>query len=302
MKEVLLRKPEPQKIEVQGGIREWFQRHSKGIDRGLSLLATLIITLFCLVPLFWVFTTSLKPMGSEYLTPIELWPAEPTLDAYRAVVNQLGFLVPLRNSFIVSLSTAALCLVVSAPAAYAVARLRFRYKVESLVLLQLGAMIPPVVTIAPTFVLLKNIGLLKSLPAMIVPNVFYCVPLATWLLASYFAELPWELEDAAKVDGFKPFQIFLRVIIPLSLPGMFAAGMFAFIGSYGEFMLASVVTLGIEEVQTIPVAIQNFSFAFRQQWTWISAGVVLALLPVVLIVLVFQRWVIRGLTAGSVKY
>ena len=283
-------------------MKDWLQRHNKRIDRGLSLLATLAITLFCMIPLIWVFSTSLKPMGAEYLKPITLWPREPTLDAYRQVINELGFLTPLRNSFIVSLSTAALCLVVSAPAAYTVARLRFRYKIESLVLLQLGAMIPPVVTIAPTFVLLKSIGLLKSLPAMVIPNMFYCVPLATWLLASYFAELPWELEDAAKVDGYKPFQIFLRVIVPLSLPGMFAAGMFAFIGSYGEFMLASVVTLGIEEVQTIPVAIQNFSFAFRQQWTWIAAGVVLALLPVVVIVLVFQRWVIRGLTAGSVKY
>ena len=283
-------------------MKEWLQRNSKIIDRGLSLLATLVITLFCMIPLLWVFSTSLKPMGTEYLRPVTLWPQEPTLDAYRAVIRELGFLTPLRNSFIVSLSTAALCLVVSSTAAYAVARLRFRYKIQSLMLLQLGAMIPPVVTIAPTFVLLKEIGLLKSLPAMVIPNVFYSVPLATWLLASYYAELPWELEDAAKVDGYKPFQIFLRIIIPLSLPGMFAAGMFAFIGSYGEFMLASVVTLGIEDVQTIPVAIQNFSFAFRQQWTWISAGVVLALLPVVAIVLIFQRWVIRGLTAGAVKY
>lgn len=283
-------------------MKEWLQRNNKIIDRGLSLLATLVITLFCMIPLLWVFSTSLKPMGTEYLKPVTLLPQEPTLDAYRAVIRELGFLTPLRNSFIVSLSTAALCLVVSSTAAYAVARLRFRYKIQSLVLLQLGAMIPPVVTIAPTFVLLKEIGLLKSLPAMVIPNVFYSVPLATWLLASYYAELPWELEDAAKVDGYKPFQIFLRVIIPLSLPGMFAAGMFAFIGSYGEFMLASVVTLGIEDVQTIPVAIQNFSFAFRQQWTWISAGIVLALLPVVGIVLIFQRWVIRGLTAGAVKY
>jgi multiple sugar transport system permease protein len=302
MNQLTLPRPEPQAVPHRSRAKEWLQRHSKSIDRTLALLVTVLIMLFCLIPLLWVFTTSLKPMGAEYLTPIELWPSQPTLDAYRAVVNQLQFSAPLRHSFLVSLSTALLCLAVPSTAAYAVARLRFRYKVESLVLLQLGAMIPPVVTIAPTFVLLKSMGLLKSLPAMVIPNVFYCVPLATWLLASYFAELPWELEDAAKVDGFKPFQIFLRVIVPLSLPGMFAAGMFAFIGSYGEFMLASVVTLGIEEVQTIPVAIQNFSFAFRQQWTWISAGVVLALLPVVLIVLIFQRWVIRGLTAGSVKY
>jgi multiple sugar transport system permease protein len=137
---------------------------------------------------------------------------------------------------------------------------------------------------------------------MIIPNIFYSVPLATWLLASYFVELPYELEDAAKVDGYRPWQIFWKVIIPLSAPGMFAAGMFAFIGSYGEFMLASVVTLGIQDVQTVPVAIQNFSFAFRQQWTWISAGVILALIPVIALVLIFQRLVIKGLTAGAVKY
>ena len=283
-------------------INQWTQRNQKAIDRALSWLATLLITLFCLSPLYWILSTSFKPMGTEYLIPVQLWPKQPTLQAYQAAIKDLNFFVPLANSFIVSFSTAVLCLAVSSLSAYAVARLRFRYKIQSLLLLQLGAMIPPVVTIAPTFVLLKSLGLLRTLPAMIIPNVFYNVPLATWLLTSYFVELPHELEDAAKVDGYKPLQIFWKVIIPLSAPGMFAAGVFAFIGSYGEFMLASVVTLGIQDVQTVPVAIQNFSFAFRQQWTWISAGVILALIPVVALVLIFQRWVIRGLTAGAVKY
>jgi multiple sugar transport system permease protein len=283
-------------------MKEWFQHHREGLGRVLAALVTLLITLFCLLPLFWVLSTSLKPMGAEYLMPVELWPRQPTLQAYKAVLSQLGFIVPLRNSFIVSFSTAVLSLCISSISAYAVARLRFKYKIQSLLLLQLGAMIPPVVTIAPTFVLLKSLGLLRTLPAMIIPNVFYSVPLSTWLLASYYVDLPYELEDAAKVDGYRPFQIFLKVILPLSAPGMFAAGMFAFIGSYGEFMLASVATLGSQDVQTIPVAIQNFSFAFRQQWTWISAGLVLAMIPVVALVLIFQGWVIKGLTAGAVKY
>jgi multiple sugar transport system permease protein len=180
--------------------------------------------------------------------------------------------------------------------------MRFKYKIESLLILQLGAMIPPVVTIAPTFVLLRQLGLLRTLPAMIIPNVFYSVPLATWLLASYFAELPYELEDAGKVDGYKPLQIYLKVILPLSAPGLFAAGVFAFIGTFGEFMLGNVVTMGVPAVATVPVAIQNFSFQFRQQYTWISAGIILALIPVVSLVVIFQRWVIRGLTAGAVKY
>ena len=263
---------------------------------------TLLITAFCLSPLYWVAITSLKPMGAEYLMPIQLWPEQPTLQAYDAVITQLGFLVPVRNSFVVALSTAVLCLAISSLSAYAIARMRFKYKVQSLLILQLGAMIPPVVTIAPTFVLLRQLGLLRTLPAMIIPNVFYNVPLATWLLASYFVELPFELEDAAKVDGYKPLQIFRKVILPLSAPGLFAAGVFAFIGTFGEFMLGNVVTMGLPDVATVPIAVQNFSFQFRQQYTWVSAGIILALIPVVTLVVIFQRWVIRGLTAGAVKY
>lgn len=267
-----------------------------------SLAITGAIVAFCLLPLYWTFSTSFKARGQEYLIPPEVWPSEPSLQAYQTTIFDLEFLIPLGNSVLVSLATAIICLMVASLSAYAVARLRFRYKIESLLLLQIGAMIPPVVTIAPTFIMLRTFDLLSTLPAMILPNVFYNVPIATWLLASYFAELPHDLEDAAKIDGYRPFQIYWRVILPLAAPGLFAAGVFAFIGSYGEFMLASVVTLGQSDVQTAPVAIQNFAFEFRQQWTWISAGVVLALLPVVMLVVIFQRWVIRGLSAGAVKY
>lgn len=278
------------------------RRNRKIIHWGQSLLVTLVITVFCLSPLYWIFSTSLKPLGGEYLIPIQYWPQEPTTQAYDAVINQLNFLTPVRNSFVVALTTAVLALVVSSLSAYAIARMRFKYKVQSLLILQIGAMIPPVVTIAPTFVLLRSLGLLRTLPAIIIPNVFYSVPLATWLLASYFVELPYELEDAAKVDGYKPLQIFRKVILPLSAPGLFAAGVFAFIGTFGEFMLSNVVTMGLPDVQTVPVAIQNFSSQFRMQWTWVSAGIILALIPVVSLVVILQRWVIRGLTAGAMKY
>jgi multiple sugar transport system permease protein len=127
---------------------EWRLRNRKRIESVLSLLVTLLIAAFSLIPLLWVLSTSLKPMGAEYLIPIELWPREPTLQAYRAVIFELDFLVPLVNSFIVSFAVAVLCLGVSSLSAYAIARLRFKYKIESLLLLQMGAMIPPVVTIA----------------------------------------------------------------------------------------------------------------------------------------------------------
>jgi multiple sugar transport system permease protein len=280
----------------------WFLRNRKRIDRALSIVVVLLIAFFCLFPLYWVFVTSIKPLGGELVMPVELWPSQPTLQAYQAAIGENNFLIPLRNSVIVSLSTVILCLALASLSAYAIARMHFKYRVGSLLFLQVGGMIPPVVTIASTFVLLRALGLLRTLPAMIIPNAFYCIPLATWLLASYFVELPFELEDAAKVDGYKPLAIFRRVILPLSAPGLFAAGVFVFIGSYGEFMLASVATMGQASVVTVPVAIQNFTFGHRSQWTWICAGVILALLPVVALVVIFQRWVIRGLTAGAVKY
>ena len=218
------------------------------------------------------------------------------------VASLLSFLAPIRNSLIVSTSVTVVSLILAALAAYAISRLRFRWRIQSLMLLWMGGLIPAIMVILPTFVLLRSLGLLRTLMAMILPNIAYCIPLETWLLAIYFSSLPWELEDAAKVDGHKPLQIFWKVILPLSGPGLFSAGVFAFLGSMGEFMLASVVTMGNDKVATIPISLLNFSYGYRFQWTWISAAIMLTVALMVLIALIFQRWVVQGLTAGAVKY
>ena len=263
-------------------------------------MITFVIVAFCLGPLYWVLSTSFKPMGTEYLLPPEFWPSKPTLQAYKVILglgvereegesdasfkgagtvevdSSLQFLTPIRNSLIVSTTVAIGALSVSALAAYAISRLRFRWKIQSLMLLWVGGLLPAVMVIAPTFMLMRDLGLLKTLPSMILPNIAYNIPLSTWLLAVYFSQLPWELEDAAKMDGYKPLQIFYKVILPLSAPGMFSAGVFAFLGSWGEFMLSSVVTMGVAEVQTVPVSIMNLNFEYRYQWTWISAAIVVS--------------------------
>ncbi len=292
--------------------------------RLLDVLVTLLIVLWCIVPVYWVFSTSFKQQGQEYAIPPEIWPSQPSLQAYRVVLgmagsgatllsrgsgmsdteiaNLLSFLVPIRNSLIVSTSVTAVSLLLAALAAYAISRLRFRWRIQSLMLLWMGGLIPAMMVILPTFVLLRSMHQLRTLTAMILPNIAYCIPLETWLLAIYFSSLPWELEDAAKVDGHKPIQIFWRVIMPLAGPGLFSAGVFAFLGSMGEFILASVVTMGNEQVATIPISILNFSYGYRYQWTWISAAIMLTVALMVFIALVFQRWVVQGLTAGAVKY
>jgi multiple sugar transport system permease protein len=268
-----------------------------------SLLITALVAVFSLTPLYWIVITSLKAPGTEFQKPVTYWPAPASWESYQTVLGP-GFRVQdaILNSLIVSSCVTVGALFLAGLSAYAIARLRFRYKVQSLILIQFAGMVPPIVVIAPTFVLIRSLGLLSSLPGMILPNIIYNIPLSTWLITAYFAGLPFELEDAAKVDGYAPFSIFWRVMLPLAAPGLFSAGVLAFLGSWGEFMLAFTVTLGLPEAQTVPVAILSFSQAFELQWAWVSAGIVLSLLPVLVIVLIFQRWVVRGLTAGSVKY
>lgn len=262
-----------------------------------------VISLFCLAPLYWIVITSLKTPGTEFRKPIQYWPSELSLESYGVVLGpQFQVQNAIRNSFIVSSAVTVGALFVTSLSAYTIARLRFKYKIESLVLIQLAGMVPPIVTIAPTFVLIRSLGLLTTLPGLILPNIAYNIPIGTWLMAAYFAGLPTDLEDAAKVDGYTPFSTFWRVIIPLAAPGLFSAGVLAFLGSWGEFMLALTVSLGLPKAQTVPVAILSFSQRHELQWAWVSAGIVLSLLPVIAMVLVFQRWVIKGLTAGAVKY
>lgn len=269
----------------------------------VSLLIMLPIALCSLFPLYWIVLTSLKLPGTEMQKPVVYWPAAPSLASYQTVLGP-GFRVQdaILNSLIVSSSVTVGALVLAALSAYAIARLRFRYKVQSLMLIQLAGMVPPIVVIAPTFVFIRWLGLLSSLPGLILPNIVYNIPLSTWLLTATFAALPFELEDAAKVDGYAPLSIFWRVMLPLAAPGLFSAGVLAFLGSWGEFMLAFAVSLGLPRAQTVPVAILSFSQAFELQWAWVCAGIVLSLLPVLVLVLVFQRLVIRGLTAGALKY
>jgi multiple sugar transport system permease protein len=279
------------------------KQRSRVLHQVLSVLITLVIAFFALLPLYWILLTSFKAPGTEFRLPIQYWPQDISLESYTTIVGR-DFRVQnaIKNSFIVSSCTTVGALFLSSLAAYTIARLKFRYKWRSLIFIQVASMLPPIIVIAPTFLIIRSLGLLATLPGMIIPNIVYNIPLSTWLIASYFAGLPFELEDAAKVDGAPPFKIFWQIMLPLAAPGLFSAGAIAFLGSWGEFMLAFTITLGLPQVQTVPVAILGYSVAFEMQWTWISAAIVLSLMPVIVLVMLFQKWVVRGLTLGSAKY
>lgn len=267
-----------------------------------SFLIFLAISLWCLGPLMWIGLTSIKPQGTEYKIPVEYWPRNPTAKNYGVVTGE-RFTIQrsIFNSVIVSSGAMIGTLFLSVLSAYAIARFRFRFRYHTLYFIQIAGMIPPIVVIGPTFVLLRSLGLLRTYWAMILPNMAYAVPLSSFLIASYFANVPFELEDAAKLDGCGTMRIVFRIILPIAAPGIFSAGVLSFLGSWGEFILAFTVSLGKKTVETIPVTILSFSRAFELQWSWISAGIIISILPIVIGVLIFQRFVIEGLTAGGLK-
>lgn len=269
----------------------------------LSFGIVILVAAYCLFPLYWILITSFKAPGTEFRLPVEYWPRNPTLESYQVVTSpDFNVQNAIKNSLIVSSSVTVGALFITSLSAYAISRLRFKYKFESLIAIQAAGMVPAIVTIAPTFVLIRSLGLLGDLGGIILPNIVYNIPMGTFLMAAYFAGLPFELEDAAKVDGYAPLSVFWRVIMPLAAPGLFASGIIAFLGSWGEFMLAFTISMGLPEVQTVPVAILGFSQQFQLQWAWVSAGIVLSLTPVIILVLVFQKWVLKGLTTGALKY
>jgi multiple sugar transport system permease protein len=269
----------------------------------LSILLTIGVAFFALLPLYWIVLTSFKAPGTEFRLPIRYWPDELSLEPYRTILGpDFNVQRAILNSLIVSSLTTIGALLLASLAAYTIARLRFTYKWGSLLFIQVASMLPPIIVIAPTFLIVRSMGLLGSLPGLIIPNMIYNIPLSTWLIASYFAGLPFELEDAAKVDGSPPLRIFRQIMLPLAAPGLFSAGVIAFLGSWGEFMLAFTISMGLPEAQTIPVAVQGYTMAMQRQWTWVAAAIVLSLAPVIVLVMIFQKWVVQGLTLGSAKY
>jgi multiple sugar transport system permease protein len=272
------------------------------VHRIVSVLIFAVIAVWCLAPLGWITITSIKPPGTEYRIPVEYWPERPTLENYQTVIGErFGILRSVLNSLVVSSGSLIGTVLLSTLAAYAIARLRFRYRWTTLYGMQIAGMIPPIVVIAPTFVLLRSLGLIRTYWAMILPNMVYSLPLSSFLIASYFANVPFELEDAARIDGAGTLRTIFRVVLPVAAPGIFSAGVLAFLGSWGEFMLANTVSIGRWEVETVPVAILSLSQAFELQWSWVAAGTVITLIPIVVLVLVFQRFVVTGLSAGVTR-
>ena len=263
-------------------------------------LAVVAIVIFCLFPFYWLINTSLKT-GPD-LSTAKIYPPHPTLANYRSVLRNGDFQLALRNSAIVSLSTTILALTIGSFAAYALARLRFRRKFVILAIILSITTFPAIAIAAPIFKLWTDIGIYNTLPGLIIPYLTFALPLAIYILVSFFREIPKDLEEAALVDGATHFQAFRKVVVPLAAPGLATAGILTFIFAWNEFLLAITLTSS-PSARTVPAAIAFFtgSTQFEVPLGTISAASVIISIPLILLVLFFQKRIVAGLTAGAVK-
>jgi multiple sugar transport system permease protein len=252
------------------------------------------VLLFFLGPLFWQVITSLWP-EAELTRPL---PTSLTLDNYAGLGG--SFLRAALNSLLVAAGTTLLCLAVGASAAFAIAKLEWRGRSLLLSAALAVSMFPPIATVSPLYLALRAVGLRDSLLGLVLPYCTFALPLTLWLLTSYFRELPDDLYRAARVDGCTSWQVFSRVYLPLSGPALATTAIVVFIFSWNELLYA-LALLSSPQKRTIPVAIALFAGEHVDPWAQIAAASVVATLPLAVLTFLFQRRIVRGLTAGAVR-
>ena len=267
--------------------------------RGFLLFGILLSVVLSLSPFLWFVITSLKAQANIEAIP-PTWGPDGNVDFYRVVFIDHQFLRYMWNSLIVAGFTTVLALTLGIPAAYALVRGRLAGTIWILGGLLTISMFPQIVIAGPVWQMLSHIGGLNTHWGVILPYVALTLPLAIWILATFFKELPVELEEAAQVDGCTTFQTLTKVIGPLASPGIFTAAILTFIYAWNEFFFALII-LTDPEKQTLPVGIALFQGEFTMPWGEIAAASVLATLPLVIVVLLFQKGIISGLSAGAVK-
>nr|WP_288059481.1 carbohydrate ABC transporter permease [Methylobacter sp.] len=260
----------------------------------------LLVLGYALIPVLWILSLSLKWPAD--LNDRRLIPARISFDNYRAVFEDAQFPAALWNSFGIALLATGLSILLALFAAYAIVRLRFAGKKLVLAGVLAISMFPPVSIIGPLFNLWRGIGLYDTWAGLIIPYMTFTLPLAIWTLSAFFREIPWDLDKAARVDGATPFQAFFHVIAPLAAPGVFTAAILVFIFAWNDFLFATSLT-STNDARTVPAAIAFFtgSSQFEQPTGSIAAASVVVTVPIIVIVLLFQRRIVAGLTAGAVK-
>lgn len=296
--------------------------------RGRSVVIaafSLVLAVYVLGPFVWLASSSLQSEREIVSIPPHWIPEEPTLENFAAIFRAgreeityesrtqadpvSGGYIPstakdllpaLWNSFVVSVSVVVLNLLVGIPAAYAMAKIRFRGRSSSIYFILSTRVVPDIVLVVPFFLVIRNLGLLDNVLSLIITYLAITVPFTVFILVSYFESLPDELDKAARVDGCSRFQTMTHVFVPLALPSLVAVVLFTFLTSWNEFLLALMFTQ-TSASRTMPIIIASFTSDFTISFSFINAAGVVAVIPPIVLALLFERYIVAGLTAGAVK-
>jgi len=267
-------------------------RVAKRIGVFVAIALVLVIMLF---PFYWMILTSLRNQVDN-TSPVPVWFFQPTLENYRNVIAENNFLRFTWNSFVIAALSTGIGLVLGLPAAYSIAR----YKQNGLALAILVARLTPYITyLVPWYIAFRALGLIDTFLALTMTHLIVGMPLIIWIMISFFEEVPIELEQAAYVDGASKLGTFLRIVLPLSMPGVVAASILAFIFSWNQFLFSLV--LSGPNTKPVPVAVFNFISYGSIDFGGLGAAAVLITLPVIVLTLLIQRYIVSGLTMGAVK-
>jgi len=272
----------------------------KLVGRIAFYLFLAVIVFYTVFPFYWAIVSSLKA-GSD-LFRVEFWPSNPAWDNYVAVFREQPFGRNILNSVFVAVSTVVLSLSLAVAAAYALGRIQFRGRTTLLFVVLGVSMFPQIAVLSGMFELIRAMSLYNNLLALTLSYMIFTLPFTVWVLTTFMRELPKELEEAAIVDGAKPYTIVTKVFMPLMGPALATTGLLAFIAAWNEFLFALTFTLSSEQ-RTVPVAIALISGASSYELPWgnIMAASVIVTVPLIVLVLIFQRAIVSGLTAGAVK-
>jgi multiple sugar transport system permease protein len=268
-------------------------------DAGVRF-ALLVFALWTLAPVAWMIVSSLLQQVALTSVPPDLSPGQLTLDNYRGVLATGQSLVPaLKNSLLVSLLTTGIALALGSAAAYAIARLSVPGGNTILLMTLATQMFPGIVIIIPLFIVLSRLQLIDTYAGLVLVYLSFVLPIVIWILKGFFESIPPELEKAAAIDGASTIQTFTRIVLPISLPPLFATGIFAFIESWNEFMFAIILTR--LNTKTVPIAISEFAGQYQTSVGQMVAAAALASVPVIVLAIVFRKYILMGFAEGAIK-
>lgn len=276
----------------------------KRVKKIITVILVILVCMFALFPFVWMISTSFKPANEVYSKTPSFIPIEPTVEGYTEMLttqsSTFDFPQWLTNSVIVALLTTVFSMIIATLGGYGLSRFRFRGRGFLSYFILTTQVLPGSLLIIPLYVIMGNLQLLDTRIGLVAAYCTFSVPFCTWMMKGFFDTIPISLEEAARVDGAGRFRIFSTVVLPLTVPGLVATGIFSFINGWNEYLFASTFMKSYEN-WTLPVGIASFQGQYTTNWGTLMAGAVLITIPVVILFLLLQKHLVSGMTAGAVK-